>query len=180
MFYSAEIFRTSSLGGNISSNPERTALRRRGGKPDNIGVLQQRTGSLNIRRLLLKQTRYPKLRNLVLFYAWEEARVWAHWNHSFDRHLSSLGPISHVVTSWVSSGLPVGNGCSLMAARWQVFFPSWVSSGVASSMSGSGCNCWWLWHPLFTDVAGNIPFLTYDAIEIKGVDGSPKKWQKVE
>ena len=78
MFYSAEIFRTSSLGGNISSNPERTAPRRRGGKPDNIGVLQQRTGSLNIRRLLLKQTRYPKLRNLVLFYAWEEARVWAH------------------------------------------------------------------------------------------------------
>ena len=20
-------------------------------------------------------------------------------------------------------------------------------------------NCWWLWHPLFTDMAGNIPFL---------------------
>ena len=23
------------------------------------------------------------------------------------------------------------------------------------------CNCWWLWHPLFTDKAGNIPFLTW-------------------
>ena len=20
-----------------------------------------------------------------------------------------------------------------------------------------GCNCWWLWHPLLTDMAGNIP-----------------------
>ena len=31
MFYSEEIFRTSSPGGSISSNPERTALRRQGG-----------------------------------------------------------------------------------------------------------------------------------------------------
>ena len=23
------------------------------------------------------------------------------------------------------------------------------------------CNCWWLWHPLFTDKAGTIPFLTW-------------------
>ena len=30
IFYSAGIFRTSSLGGSISSNPERTALRRQG------------------------------------------------------------------------------------------------------------------------------------------------------
>ena len=25
-----------------------------------------------------------KLMNLALFYVWEDARVWAHWNHSFD------------------------------------------------------------------------------------------------
>ena len=36
-------------------------------------------------------------------------------------------------TSWVSSGLTMGSGCSLMAARWQVFFPSWVPSGLSSS-----------------------------------------------
>ena len=23
------------------------------------------------------------------------------------------------------------------------------------------CNCWWLWHPLFTGKAGTIPFLTW-------------------
>ena len=45
MFYLVGIFRTSSLGGSISSNPERTALRRRGGRPGYIEVLQRRAGS---------------------------------------------------------------------------------------------------------------------------------------
>ena len=52
------------------------------------------------------------------FCIWEDAKVWAHWNHSFDMPLSSLGPVSCVSTSWVSPGLMIGSGCSLMAARW--------------------------------------------------------------
>ena len=28
--------------------------------------------------------------NLALFYIWEDVRVWAQWNHSFDMHLSYL------------------------------------------------------------------------------------------
>ena len=135
MFYLVGIFRTSSSGGSISSIPERIAPRRRGwGEPGYVGVLQQRAGSVNVKRLLLiKKTRYVKLRNLVLFCVWEGARVWVHWNHSFDMHLSSLRPVSCVFTSWVSSGLTVGRACSLMAARWQVFFPTWVPSGLTSS-----------------------------------------------
>ena len=46
MFYLVEIFRTSSLRGSISSNPERTVPRR---EPGYIGVLQQRAGSLNVK-----------------------------------------------------------------------------------------------------------------------------------
>ena len=38
-------------------------------------------------------TKY-KLINLVLFCEWEATRVWAHWNYSFDIHLSYLGPVS--------------------------------------------------------------------------------------
>ena len=53
MFYSVGIFRTSSPGDSISSDPERTTLRRRGEKPGYIEVLQQRAGSLNIKTLLL-------------------------------------------------------------------------------------------------------------------------------
>ena len=53
MFYLVGIFRTSSPGDSISKDSERTTLRRRGEKPGYIEVLQQRAGSLNIKRLLL-------------------------------------------------------------------------------------------------------------------------------
>ena len=49
MFYSVGILKTSS----ISSNPDTTALRRQGEEPGYTEVLQQRAGSLNIKRLLL-------------------------------------------------------------------------------------------------------------------------------
>jgi len=42
----------------------------------------------------LKRTRYPKPRNLELFSVWGDARVWAHWSHSFDMHLRDLEPVS--------------------------------------------------------------------------------------
>ena len=56
--------------------------------------------------------------------------VLVHWHHSFDKHLHYQEPVS-----WISSGLTVRSGCSLMAARQQVFFPSWVPSGFTSSPS---------------------------------------------
>ena len=57
VFYSVGIFRTSSMGGSISSNPERTAWRRLGEKPGYIEFLWQRADSLNIKRwLLIKET----------------------------------------------------------------------------------------------------------------------------
>ena len=95
----------------------------------------------------------------MLFYVWEDTRVQAHWNHSFGMQLSFLGPVSCVSTSWVSSGLSVGSGCSLMAARGQIVLPFWDFSGLTSSP---------LWRlqllttvtSLFTDMTGNIPFLT--------------------
>lgn len=36
------------------------------------------------------KNRYLKLMTLTLFYAQEDARVWAHCNHSSDRHLNHL------------------------------------------------------------------------------------------
>ena len=51
------------------------------------------------------------------------------------------GPLSWFSMSWGSSGLTVGSGCSLMAAGWQVFFPSLVSSGLTSSWSMIVCDC---------------------------------------
>jgi len=51
--YSAGIVRTLNPGDSISSNPERTALRRCRKESGYTEVLQQRAGSLNIKRLLL-------------------------------------------------------------------------------------------------------------------------------
>ena len=38
---------------------------------------------------------------LVLFYEWEDARIWTHWNYSFDRHFNYLGPVSCFSPSWI-------------------------------------------------------------------------------
>ena len=70
----------------------------------------------------MKEARYPKLRNLVLFFVWESVRAWAHWYHCFHKHLSYLGQCPVLFISWAPLGLTIGSGCSLMAARWQVFF----------------------------------------------------------
>ena len=58
----------------------------------------QSTGSLSQTRLKQLSAHTPpthklilQLRNLALFSIWEDARVWVHWNHSFDKHLSYLG-----------------------------------------------------------------------------------------
>ena len=48
-FYLVGIFRTSSLGGSFSNNPERTPLRMQREEPGYVEVLQQRVGSLNIK-----------------------------------------------------------------------------------------------------------------------------------
>ena len=125
-----------------------TAARRWGEEPGYIKVLQRMAGHLNVKIvLLIKETRYIRLRSLALLYVWEDARVWAHWNHSFDLHFSYLGPVSWVFTSWVSSGLTVGSGYRLMAARCQVCF-SCLSSLRAHKLSiHGGCSHWWLWDP---------------------------------
>lgn len=59
-------------------------------------------------------------------------------------------------------------------ATWHHFFDMHFSSGarnlcfyILSSLRthqltfGGGCSRWWPWHPLSTDKAGNIPFLTW-------------------
>ena len=43
---------------------------------------------------MTKQRTHTKLMSLALFYVWEDASIWAHWNHSFDMCLSSLGLVS--------------------------------------------------------------------------------------
>ena len=110
---------------------------RKWGEWEYIGVFQWKAGSQDISRLLLiKKTRNPKLRNLALFYVWEDAKIWAPWNHSFDMH--SVISVSCVFTSWASSGITLQSGCSLVADRWEIFFVSFPSSLRAHRLTLGG------------------------------------------
>ena len=68
--------------------------------------------------------------NLALFYVWEDARIWAHLNHSFDRHLSYLGPVILFFSI-------------LNPRRVHIRELQWLMD-------------WSSQHPFFTDMAGDI------------------------
>ena len=100
------------------------------------GVLQQRAGSLNIKILLLiRENQISQVKEFSAFLCMERCK--------------SL--------------------CSLKSFLWYVLqltgaiilcFHSILSSLRAHQLTiQSSCNCWWLWHPLFTDIEENIPFL---------------------
>ena len=86
--------------------------------------------------------------NLVLLYVWEDARVWVHWNHSFDMHLNYLRLVSCMFSSWIPSECTVEGGCSSY----------WLD----------GRNI------LFLNMAGDVPFTPLKGLkclEVEGKDG---------
>ena len=76
----------------------------------------------------------------------DDAGVGALWNHSFHTHLSHLGPESCDFHTQRSSGLTVGNGCSLWVPDCSYSFPSSVPLGLRNSLL-EGWNHWWPWCP---------------------------------
>ena len=111
-----------------------------------------------MKRLLLikKKNRHYKLLNSALFSIWEEARVWADWNHSLDGHLCSLGPVPCSSPSWVPSGCTVRVAA---VAEGMVVSSPFIAILASLRAHPQGCYnmmAWWPWHPLFTDVAGDI------------------------
>ena len=83
MFYLVGILRTSSLGGSISNDPERTALRRQGDDPGQTEVLQQRAGSQNIKWLLLiKENQIFQVKEFSAFLCMGRHKMttWLHYH----------------------------------------------------------------------------------------------------
>ena len=118
-----------------------------------MGALPKRVGSKNKRLpLIILKSQISQVKEISAFLCVGWCKVWAHRNHSFDMHLGHLGPVS---CAFASGGLAIRSGCSLLAARWQVFFLSFLSFHRAPQLRGS-CNCWWLcilclliWQALF-------------------------------
>ena len=73
---------------------------------------------------------------------WKDARVWAHWSHSFDVHLSywDQNPVFSHPQFPQAAPLVVATVWWLLDA-WHSLFPSWIPSGLTVK---GGCNCWWL------------------------------------
>ena len=132
IFYLVGVFRAASLGDNVSVAPERTALRRGGEEPGYIEVLQQRADSMNIKILMLmKENQISQVKQFSTFLC---RGRWESLGSLKYMHLSCLGPVPYfLILIFLSWGLTIGSGCSLMAATWQVFFPSWVFSGLTRS-----------------------------------------------
>ena len=108
-------------------------------KKTNKKHVVERNMWLDIKRLLLTiKNRHLHLVIFMLFYVWEGARVWLHWNYSLDTHLNYLGPVSRAPNvSWFSaSWIPLGayiwslQGAHGLTAddipcllKWQAAFP---------------------------------------------------------
>ena len=79
----------------------------------------------NIKRLLLiAKNRHLELMILVLCSVWEDARIWAHWNHFLDAHLQSpvlLYPESPRGTrrGGGGGGAALSDGCNILFLRDQ-------------------------------------------------------------
>ena len=112
-----EIFRTSSLGESISSDPKRTAPRGRGG----VWLyrsLQQRTGSLNIKSIFVNENQISQVKGLSTFLYMGRCKSLC----SLKSLLPYASQLSGASIMHLSSALTVGSGCNLMAARSQASF----------------------------------------------------------
>ena len=155
MFYLTDFLRTSSPGDSLSGSSQGLLWKDKGeSKIYRVFCNKDWVGRISKDCCLLKKAIFLKLVNLVLFYVWEDVKVWAHWNHSFDMPLSYLGPLLGF-PSWVSSGCTFESGCSGWLLDGGCPF-SILSSLRAHGWGGFNVMIWWLWHPLFTDMAGNI------------------------
>ena len=68
-----------------------------------------------------------KLMILILFCIWEDVRVWAYLNYSFNTHPNYLGPISSFPPSHFPSGSTVQGICGgLMALRLK--YPMFITN----------------------------------------------------
>ena len=148
MFYFLDKTEDLSPGYNLSDSSE-TTLKGLGRSQDVAVFATNQVVRTSKDYCSLKKTRYFQLMDLAIFYIWEDARVWPHWNNFFNMHLSRLGTVS-------CSCAESPQGAPLQVAVVAEGLAS--GSPFASTMSPLGTHCgrgtvvaWQLQHPLFTD-----------------------------
>ena len=121
-----------------------------------IGIFAEGKKRLNIKRLLITKKQIFQVNDLVLFYVWEDVRVWAYWIYSFERNFNCFGPVFCFSPSWIPSrcilvgwgrgraAVPggfrlCGHSNILCLLKWQATFSVYRSHAVSFSTVG-----WWL------------------------------------
>ena len=144
------ILRTSSPRDRISSYPMRTAPRRQEEEPGDTEALQQRAGSLNIKRLLLiKENQVAQVKKFSTFLCMGRCKCLGSLK-SFIWLISALWGQYLALTSRVPQGSLQGVGTVwwLLSSGYS-FLPGFPQGSPAHLHSG--CNCWWLWHLYWYD-----------------------------
>ena len=104
-----------------NSSQEETVGRGGGGmQPGYTGIFAMKDQEVRTSKV----NQISQVKELVLFYVWKDARVWAHWNHSFNKHLSSLGPVPCAFSSWVSSECTSGEPAAVDCLMAGILFPT--------------------------------------------------------
>ena len=127
---------------------ELTTPRRRGEEPGYIEVLQQRAGSLNIKRLLLlKENQISQVKEFSAFLCMGKCKSLGSVK-SFLWYVPQLSGASFL-RFHILSFLRVHHGEWLQPDGCQMAdILSILSSLRAQQLTiHGGCNCWWLWHP---------------------------------
>ena len=139
----------------------RVALGKWGEEPGYIRALQQRAGSLNVKRLLgVKENQISQAKRFSTFLCMGRSMslpqlksfLWyaLHLHRASILYFHNPSLRRAPYREWLQ--------CD---GRYTAGIPSFLSSLPAQQLTiGGGCNCWWMWHPSFTDTAGNIPFLS--------------------
>ena len=101
-----------------------------------------RTESTRLKRLSSSSSsRYLKEFSAFLYMG--NTRVWAHWSHFFDVHLSSLGPVLPF-SSWVSSGCPADRGWLTARSGTSWLHPRFPEGSLQLRCGGSvAAPCYW-------------------------------------
>lgn len=99
------------------------------------------------------------------------------YSPSSNSHTSGLHVKSHSMGQCNSLGFCNYRSIRTSASWGSVscVFIAWVSSGLTSSHGGG--NHWWLWHPLFTYMAGNIPL---SSCSVEGQCWRPSRGEKTQ
>ena len=156
-------FQDLNPGGSISSSLERTAPGRQGKKPGLYRSLTTKGRQTEHQKIVVnKRNQLSQVKDFSAFLCKGQYQSLG----SLKSFFSYAPQLSWASILNCSSVLPIGSGCSLMAAAAQVLFSFLIAIG-AQRFTFGGLKFLMTVTSLFTDMAGNTSFLRHEIPPVK-------------